>query len=350
MISEITPVVKDNLFSLRTWSGDRAVLIYLSLISLLIHLFINSEFGFHRDEFLYIALGEHLDWGFLEVPPLVAVIAFVSRLIFGHSYFAYHFFPALAGAATVYFTGRTARELGGNRFAQILAACCVLASPAYLRSSSLFQPVVFEQLLVTVFVYCAVRLLKTENMKWWLAVGGVIGIGMMNKYSMLIFCLGLGAGLLVTPARKMLGSRWPWTAALIAVMIFLPNLIWQYSQNWPIFEHLQKLKETQFVHVSPMGFLIGQMLMNLFSLPVWLAGIYFFLFSKQGRSFRMLGWIYAVPVVILLAASGKDYYLLPVYPMLFAGGACLISSSAWIAQRSWIRISMAGSSFEGAHS
>ncbi len=339
MNTETTPASMDTSARARLTSGT-AALIYLAVISLSLHAWIHSEFGFHRDEFLYIALGEHLDWGFLEVPPLIAVVAFLSHAILGNSYFAYHFFPALAGALIVFITGLITREIGGNRFSQILAAVCVLVSPAYIRSSGFFMPVVFEQLYVTLFVYFIILLLKTQNPKWWLLIGVIAGIGLMNKYSMGVFIFGFLGGLIFTSNRKMLLTKWPWTAAAIALLIFFPNIIWQYSQDWPIADHMQRLKETQFVHVSPLSFISGQVFMNLISAPVWLAGIYFFIIARSGIPFRTLGWIYAIPLAILLAGSGKDYYLLPVYPMLLAGGACLIGNFSWLEKRIWLKFSM----------
>ena len=319
------------------FTSDVAVLAYVSIIPLLLHSLIHPEFGFQRDEFLYIAMADHLDWGFLEVPPGIAVIAMISKFLFGVSYFSFHVFPALAGCLMVFMTGWMTRAMGGNRFAQILSAVCVMISPSYLRSSLLLQPVVFEQLYVTLLAFAVIKLLKSQNPRWWLAIGLISGIGLMNKYSMLLFGLGLVIGILVTRNRKMFLTRWPWLGAGIAFLNFLPNILWQYGYQWPIFDHLKKLSETQLVHVSPLGFLEGQLWMNPFTSVVWLTGIFFFLFAKRGRMFRATGWIFVTALAVLLIFSGKDYYLLPAYPMLLAGGSVLIAGWAWIEKRKWLQ-------------
>lgn len=321
----------------KAFTADTAILGYLSLIPLVLHFFIHPEFGFQRDEFLYVAMGDHLDWGYLEVPPGIALIAFLSKAFFGASFFSFHIFPALAGSFTVFFAGCIARVMGGNRFAQLLAAVSVAVSPSYLRSSMLLQPVVFEQLYVTLLAYAFVILVKNHNPRWWIAIGLISGIGLMNKYSMLLFGFGLTIGILFTSDRKMFLTRWPWIGGMIALLIFLPNLLWQNAYGWPIFDHMKKLSETQLIHVSPAGFLAGQIWMNALTSILWLSGIYFFLFASRGREYRALGWMYLTVLVLLLIFSGKDYYLLPAYPMLLAGGCVLISSWTWINGRKWLQ-------------
>lgn len=317
--------------------SDAAVPTVISCFPLFLHGLIHPEFGFQRDEFLYIAMADHLDWGYLEAPPGIAVISLISKFLFGQSYFSFHVFPALAGALTVFMTGWIARTMGGNRFAQILAALCVAMSPSYLRSSLLLQPAVFEQLYVTLLAWAIIRLLQSRDLRWWLVIGLISGIGLLNKYSMLLFGFGVAVGILVTSNRKMYLTRWPWLGGGLALLIFFPNLIWQFNRQWPVFDHIKKLAETQLIHVSPLGFLEGQIWMNLFTSFVWLSGIAFFLFTERGRIFRAAGWIYVAALALLLVFSGKDYYLLPAYPMLLAGGSVLIAGWAWIESRKWLK-------------
>ena len=313
------------------------ILAYLVLLKLLIHFFTMSEYGLHRDEFLYLAMGERLDWGYLEVPPSIAFMARFTRAFLGDSVFAIRLLPVISGAFIVLLTGLMARELGGGRFAQGLAALAVVVSPAYLRSTMLFMPVVFDQLYWVAGAYLTIKILKSGEDKWWLVLGVLSGIALMNKYTMLLFGFGLFIGLLLTPQRRMLLCPSPWQAALIALCIFMPNLIWQHIHGWPVFEHMQALSKHQFIHVQSAGFLLMQFLMNLFTAPVWILGIHFFLFSKAGKPYRVIGWIYVTAITVLLLFSGKAYYLLPVYPMLFAGGAVLFEKHLASAKRFWLK-------------
>lgn len=321
-------------FSRENLLSDIALLVYFALFKLLLHFLTNTNYGLHRDEFLYIDMGNHLTWGYLEVPPNIALFAKISHFIFGNSIFGYRFFPALTGAALVFVTGLIVRELGGKKFAISVAALCIIFSPAFLRVNTLFQPVCFEQLYWTLGAYLLILIIKRDNQKLWPILGLIMGLGLLDKYSMLLFAFGLVIGLLATSHRKMVLMKWPWLAALIAFIILLPNLLWQISHGWPFFEHMKVLRETQLVNVMPGNFILDQFLLNgLVSTPIWLIGLYFFLFSKDGKAYRPIGWIYASVLIALLVLSGKAYYLLPTYPMLFAGGAFFLEGM--IADRQW---------------
>lgn len=317
------------------WKSDWTILAILALLKLLLHLFTSTQYGFHRDEFLYIAMGDHLAWGYLEVPPLIAIVAKISAWLFGGSLFGYRFFPALTGAAVVFLTGLMAQKLGGGKFAQILAAVSVFVSPAYLRVNSLFQPVTFDLFFWVLGAYIFIGLLSQDKQqsKLWLALGIVFGLGILTKYTMLLFAFGLLVGLLLTDKRKMLLSKWPWISALIVFVMIAPNLLWQVHQGWPIFEHIKALGKYQFAHVEPMGFILMQLLMNLFTFPIWIIGLYFFGISKKGYNFRPLAWSFMVILAVLLFFSGKAYYLLPAYPMLFAGGSFRIQE--FVKSKNW---------------
>lgn len=330
--------LKNKFFSRENLLSDIAILIYFALFKLLLHFLTNTNYGFHRDEFLYIDMGNHLSWGYLEVPPNIAVFAKISHFIFGNSVFGYRFFPALTGAVLVFVTGLIVRELGGRRFAVSVAALCVIFSPAFLRVNTLFQPVCFEQLYWTLGAYLLVIIIKRNDQRLWLAMGLLIGLGLLNKYSMLFFAFGVGIGLIASSHRKVLLAKWPWLAALIALLIVLPNLLWQASHGFPFFEHMKVLRETQLVNVRPIDFIIGQFLLNgLISTPIWLIGLYFFLFSKPGKAYRPIGWIYLSTMIVLLVLGGKTYYLLPTYPMLFAGGALFLERLIAARQWNWLK-------------
>lgn len=309
----------------------------LASLQLLIHLFIHPDFGFHRDEFLYIDQGRHLAWGFLEVPPAISVLARLSSILFGESYFSYHVFAALAGVGVVFLTGCMVLEMGGSQFAQVLASVCVLFSPSYVRSALLFQPVIFEQLWWTWICYLLIRWIVRDNPRTWIWIGLLAGIGLLNKYSFFLFGFCLALGILFSPLRGALRQRGPWVALGLAILLFLPNLVWQIQNELPFFDHVKKLQETQFLHVSVAGFLTGQLLMNATSILIWLAGIVFFLFVRRGKPYRAFGVTYLAALTILLAMSGKDYYLLPAYPVLIAGGSFWIAQIPWLQKKQWAK-------------
>lgn len=330
--------MKGKFFSRQYLLSDYAIIIYFALFKLLLHFSTSINYGLHRDEFLYIDMGKHLAWGYLEAPPTIAIIAKISGIIFGHSIFGYKFFPALGGAGLVIITGLMVRQLGGGRFAQIVAALCIIFSPAFLRINTFLMPVFMVQFYWTLGAFLIILLLKKGNPKIWLAIGVVIGLGFLNKYSMLFFGFGLLGGLLLTPNRKMLLTRWPWLAAGIAFIIFLPNLMWQISNDWPFVEHMRILSKSQLVHVEPFNFIMDQFIFNgIISTPVWLIGFYFFLVAKSGKKFRLIGWFYLSIFILLLILSGKSYYLMPAYPVLFAGGAFAIEKFINTRQINWLK-------------
>lgn len=326
-----------EIFSRKYLFSDFAILIYLAAIKLLIPLFTSSDFGFHRDEFLYMAMGDHLAWGYLEVPPFIAVVAKISHWLFGDGLYAARFFPALAGAITVLLTGLIAKELGGGRFAQVLSAVTYLFALVYLRINLFFMPVTFDLFFFVLAVYLFIRILKKDEPKLWIMLGVVSGLGLLNKYTMLLFGFGVAVGLLFTPYRRHFRNKWLWLSALIALIIWSPNLLWQYSEGWPFFEHMRILAERQLANVQPVTFLLVQILFNIYATPIWLFGIYYYLFSGDGKAFRPIGWIYVSNLAALLFLSGKVYYLAPAYPMLLAAGSVAIEKFIKRTSRNWLK-------------
>lgn len=317
----------------RYFTTEISVLCYLALLKLLIHMLTNGQYGFHRDELLYLAQGEHLSWGYLEIPPFLAALGNFSRLLLGDSLTAVRFLPAIAGAAMVFMTGLMARELGGGRFAQFLSAIAMIASPLFLGAGNLFQPVAFDQLFWVVGTYFLILFIRRQDPRLWLILGLIIGIGLLNKYTMLLFGFGLLVGLLLTDSRSVMLTKWPWLAALMAAVIFSPNIIWQIQHGWPLVAHLSALAESQLAHISPIDFLLGQLWMHAFTIPVWLTGLVYAFLPGEGKPYRPLGWIYVVNLLVLLFLSGKIYYLGPAYPALFALGAFAIER--FISTREW---------------
>ena len=312
-------------FSTDTIFSPNGMLLMLAAIKIAVHFATNSNYGFHRDELFYLALGEHPAWGYDEVPPSIAWLGQQIRDVAGESLFAIRLLPALIGAAVVVLTGLIAREIGqGGRFAEVFSASCVLVGPVFLRTHTFFDPIVFDQ-----FYWCLGTLLLIKAVKnpdrWylWLLIGGVAGLGLLNKYTMLLWGLGVFIGLLMTSNRNFLYlTPWPWLAALVAFLIVLPNFMWQHENAWPAIEHFTRQNTINLHRLSRLDFILGQIaILHPITLPVWVSGIWYLLSKKAARPYRILLWLVATILFSLLLINSKPYYLTPVYPILFAAGA-----------------------------
>jgi len=247
-----------GLLSRQTLLSDTAILIYLALFKLILHWLTSGGYGYFRDEFYYIAASQRLQFGYLEFPPMIALITALTRGLLGESLFALHFFPALAGALIVLLTGLMARELGGGRFAQIFAALAVIIAPAFLATNSLLTMDSFDQLWWVMAAYIVLRLLKQDNPKLWLLFGLVAGLGLMTKLTMLFFGSALVLGLLLTPGRKYLASKWLWLGGLIAFACVLPYIGWEFVNGWPSLEFWKAYASGKTYPVTPIEFLLQQ--------------------------------------------------------------------------------------------
>ena len=289
-------------------------------LKVLLNLLAISRFGFQRDEFLHLVLADHLDWGYKEVPPFIALLAKITLSIFGDSLFAARIFPTIAGGLIVWLTGRITVELGGRRFAITLACLALIFAPAFAASEYLFQPVVFDQLWWVLTVWLFTKYLNTADVRYLYWLGGAVGLGMLTKYTMAFFTASLIVGILISKERKLLFNRHVIISALIAVLIFLPNIIWQFAHHLPVINHMKELRATQLDYVTPLEFIKQQLLVNGPALFVWLTGFGFLLFSFSLRRFRYLAIAYILIFLFLLEMNGKNYYLFGAYPMLFAAG------------------------------
>ncbi|HUI42381.1 MAG TPA: glycosyltransferase family 39 protein, partial [Terriglobia bacterium] len=252
-------------------------------------------------------------------PPLTPFFGRLSLELFGTSLAGFRFFAALAEAVAVVLAGLIAHELGGRRGAQLVAAAA--AAPFFLLGGAMMQYVSFDYLAWVLTAYFAVRLLKSEDPRWWIAIGCSIGLGMMAKYSIPFFVAGLAVGLVLTDARRYLKSKWLWYGAAVALAIFLPNFIWQARHGFISLDFLRYIHARDIRIGRTQGFLPDQLKLTLFGFPLVIAGLHFFLFSQAGRSFRVLGWMYVTPLLLFVVAKGRGYYLAPAYPMLYAAGA-----------------------------
>ncbi|MBZ5515101.1 MAG: glycosyltransferase family 39 protein [Acidobacteriia bacterium] len=301
-----------------------ALAIYFALAKLILHLLTNGRYGYARDELYFLACGEHLDWGYVDFAPMVALIAKASRALLGDSLHAIRFLPAVAGAAKVLLTGLIARELGGRRFAVALACLSALLAPVYLAIDTPLTMNPFEPLCWMGCAYAVLLAVNREDPKFLLWVGLCSGLGLENKHSMVFFGFALVVGLLLSPQRRFFRNKWIWIAGALALALFLPNLIWEVRHHWPTIEALSNVKQThKNLDRPPLQFIAQQILMmHPAIILVWGAGLWFF-FRPDGKRYRVLGWTFVVLFALMMAIQGKGYYLAPAYPMLLAAGGVL---------------------------
>jgi Dolichyl-phosphate-mannose-protein mannosyltransferase len=281
-----------------------------------------TRYGFFRDELYYMACGRHLAWGYVDQPPLIAAFAWFSRHFFGNSIVSIRVLPVLAGAGIVFLAGVLARELGGGKTAQLLAALAILLTPSYLAFDSFFSMNAFEPLFWMLCAWLAIRIVKGASPKLWLLFGVIAGIGIENKHTMIVFGFALIIGLLLTGNQWILRPKWIWIGGLIALALFMPNLLWEAHHGWPQIEVVRNAQMLKNEPIGPLVFLGQQILfLNPLALPIWLVGIFWCLMAPEEKRFRFLGWAYLIVLTIFMVGDGKSYYPLPIYPVLFAAGA-----------------------------
>jgi hypothetical protein len=295
-----------------------------------LHLALAGRYDYHRDELYFIECGRHLAFGYVDHPSLVPFIARLADVGFGASLYALRFLPALASGATVLLAAWFVRELGGGAVATLLTSLALVGAPAYQRMGALLCIPVFEPVFWTLASLLCWRILRGGSERNWLWAGLVVGLGLHDKHSMLLWVAGLGGGLAFTSARRQLASRWPWLGLLLAVIVFSPNLVWQAQHDFATVTFLQNMSQTTLARIPAHLFLLGQFLfMGPLSAPLWIVGLVSLLRGDVPR--RVLGLAFVVVVAALLVTHGKPYYLAPAYPVLLAAGAARFE--AWLAGR-----------------
>jgi 4-amino-4-deoxy-L-arabinose transferase-like glycosyltransferase len=309
----------------------------LAATAVLLQMLTNGRYGYFRDELYFMATGDHLAWGYVDFAPLAAWLMRASRILFGDGLHAIRLLPALAHGAEIVLTGFIVRELGGRRFAILLACLSVLVAPVILNNATRFSMNPFEPLFwmgCIYFVLLAInhptsqkmaggdpglKINRPELLAW---AGVMLGLGLMNKHSTVFFLISLVIGLLATKDRRLLRNEWFWIAAGIAFVIAVPNLIWQYQHHFPTLEDLENVRrEHKNIELPPLPFIRQQiMMLGPASALVWIAGLGFLLFHREGKRYRSLGVTFLVFFTIMMVLHAKDYYLAPIYPMLFAAG------------------------------
>jgi len=286
------------------------------------HALTNGQYGFHRDELQFLTDAQHLDWGFVPYPPLTAALEHLGLKMFGLSLIGLRMFSVVAQALVILVSGLMARDLGGGRLAQVFTAIAVALSPVPMANATEFQYSSFDTLWWVLIAWSAIRLLRDDEPRWWMAIGLFAGLGLQTKYSITFELAGVLVGTLLTDARRHVTNRWFWAGGAIALLVFSPNLAWLIRHDFISYRFLQSIHARDVNIGRADGFLRDQFLINanLFAAPVWIAGLcgYF-----SSRRYRMLAWMYAVPVLLFLLAQGRFYYTGAAYPMLLAMGSVI---------------------------
>jgi 4-amino-4-deoxy-L-arabinose transferase-like glycosyltransferase len=313
--------------------SDDGVLFLIAVLFVLAHFATNTPYGFHRDELATLDDARHMEWGFVAYPPLTPAIGRLELILFGTSTFAVRVIPTLALGFVLFIVGLIARELGGARKAQVLAALAVSMVPIVSVETNVLQYVSFDYLWGVLLTYFIVRLLNSGDPRWWVPIGAVIGLGMMNKYTMAFFVVGLAVGVFLTSTRRLLLNRWLAIGVALSLLIFLPNVIWQLQHNFVSLEFLRYIHARDIRWGRTQGFLPEQTFVctNILMLPLVFMGLWFY-FTKSGRKYRLFGWMFVATLVLFVIAHARSYYLGPLYPILFAAGA--VVWERWVSSRS----------------
>ncbi len=310
------------------WRSDVAILSYIACATVVAHVLTAGRYGFHRDELATLDDSRRLAWGYIAYPPITPFFGRVSLALFGTSLAGFRFFAALVDAGGVLLAGLMAREMGGRRGAQLVAAFAAI--PFCLGAGALMQYVSFDFFFWVLAAYCIVRAIARDDARWWIGVGCAIGLGMMSKYTMGFLVAGIVAGVIFTDARRFLKNKWLWYGVALSVLIFLPNLIWQARHNFVSLDFLKEIHSRDIRIGRTDHFLRGQLVLTLLGFPLGMAGLYSCFFSRNAKRFRILGWMFVVPLGIFLITKARAYYLAPAYPMLYAAGS--VWGEQWLAR------------------
>jgi hypothetical protein len=301
------------------------VLPALALGTVALHLLFAGGYGYFRDELYFIACGQRLGWGYVDQPPFIAVVARLAAMLFGESLVGMRTPPALAAGGLVALTGWLAHRLGGGTFAIVLSGLAVGLAPVNLAFGHLLTMNAFEPLFWMGCAALLVEMVRTDKRQLWLGVGALVGLGVLNKHSMAFFAVCLALGLLLTPQRRLMASRWLALGAVLALALVLPHVLWQFQHDWPM---LELLRNGQLHKNAPFAlgeFLSGQLLLlHPLFFPLWLTGLGALLLSRAGRPYRALGLGYVLLLGLYILLKAKAYYLGPAYPMLLAAGAAVL--------------------------
>jgi hypothetical protein len=324
------PADRNGIGAMQERRADLLVLSSIAAAFALFHILTNGRYGFHRDELQFLSDARHLDWGFVAYPPFTPFVERVGFSIFGLSLVGLRLFSVIAQSVVILVSGIMARDFGGNRLAQIATSVSVGLSGLPIFEATEFQYTTFSFLWWILVCWFTIRLLTTENPRWWLGIGAAIGLGLMTKYSLVFFVAGLLAGMVLTRARRYFASPWFWAGVLVALVIFSPNILWLIRHDFVSYHFLQHIHARDVGQGRADGYWTMQLLLdaNPFAIPLCLAGL--IAFFRESR-YRMLAWMFVVPVLVFWLNKGRFYYVAEAYPVLIAMGA--VVAERWLDQR-----------------
>ena len=317
------------------------IIFSISLLNLIVYLItqIFFSYGIFRDELYYLACANRLDLGYVDHPPLSIYILASWKFLFGDSLLVIRFVPAIVASASLFILGLFIINLGGKKPAIIIALLSFMFTPIFLGINTIYSMNTFDYLFWILSAYLFLRIIQTEDKKYWLWLGFVLGLGLLNKTSVLWLGAGILVGTIFTSLKKDLKTRYPYIAFLIALLIFSPYVIWNVTHDFAHLEFMRNAATRKYGGLSPISFIKDQLLiLNPLTILIWLAGFIFFFFKKNSKQFRPLGFIWLTTFLILIVnAHSKGEYIAPAYQILFAGGAVLIESWSTFPKRSFLK-------------
>ena len=307
------------------------LLIYLSAFT--------KGYGYFIDEFYYIACANNPAFGYVDHPPMAPLILTVFQFIFGTSLFAIRFLPALAAASAVFSTGILTKEIGGSKFAQLLAACSLAAMPVTVAFGGFYSMNAYEPLLAILLLIIIVRIINTGNIRLWLYAGIIMGLGVINKHTFAVFIIALLFALILSGRWRLMLNRWFVLSGIIGLLIFLPNIIWQMLNDFPSLEFYRNISVDKNVYTPPLDFIIGQIMqMSPSSFPIWLAGAFYLLLSKSYKEYRFLSVLFVVLFLfMMISGTSRPDRLAFAYPAAFAGGSTFFANIITRYNAGWLK-------------
>lgn len=313
--------------------SDLIPILLFAAAKVLFHLLTNDGYGFHRDELATIDDAKHLAWGYVAYPPVTPFFGWLALLVGDATPAVMRFLPSVAQSVVLVLAALIARHFGGGRRAQWIAALATAIVPVSLAASALYQYVAFDFLWWVLIAYCVVRLAASGDPRWWVPIGIAIGLGVMTKYTILLYLAGIVVGFLATDLRRHIRSGWLWTGVALSLLIVAPHLVWQWQHDFITADFLEHIRARDVRIGRTDGFVSDQFLTasNPLTVPLWIAGLVSLFVARRFAKFRIVGWMAVVPFVLFLIMRGRGYYMAPAYPMLLAAGATQLS--AWLDTR-----------------
>ena len=322
-----------------------SIIFLVSLINLLIYLItqVFFSYGIFRDEYYYLACANRLALGYVDHPPLSIYVLSVWKFLFGNSLIAIRFVPAIISSATILGLGLFTMQLGGKKSAVIISMLAFMLTPIFLGMNTIYSMNTFDYFFWILSAYLFLKIIQTENKKDWIWLGVVLGFGLLNKTSVLWLGAGIFIGTLFTPLRKDLKTKYPYIAFIIAMLIFSPYIIWNFTHDFAHLEFMRNAASRKYGGLTPISFIMDQILIhNPLTILIWLPGIIFFFFKKDSRKFRAPGFIWLTTFLILLInGHSKGEYISAAHQILFAGGAVMIEKWSTMQNHGWIKYSIA---------